>query len=112
MYIFIIYIHPMGEIIIQDCVGFDWDKGNLDKNRDKHSVTNRECEQIFFNHPQLLYEDIRHSSKEKRLYILGKTNNKRLLFTAFTIRNKLIRVISARNMSKKERKIYEKNTSL
>jgi uncharacterized DUF497 family protein len=88
------------------CIGFEWDKDNIEKNWLKHKVSSVECEQVFFN-KALLAEDMKHSQREKRYYALGLTYNRRLLFIAFTIRRNLIRVISARNMSKKERKIYE-----
>ncbi len=93
--------------IIKACIGFDWDAGNSNKNWEKHKVTKLECEQVFFNSPLLLYEDSKHSHSEVRMYVLGQTNKERLLFIAFTVRNQLIRVVSARDMSKKERKIYE-----
>jgi uncharacterized DUF497 family protein len=86
--------------------GFEWDKDNIEKNWLKHKVTPVECEQVFFN-KAFFAEDVKYSQQEKRYYALGLTNNRRLLFIAFTIRRNLIRVISARNMSKKERKIYE-----
>ncbi|MBU1342852.1 MAG: BrnT family toxin [Proteobacteria bacterium] len=93
--------------LLNQCIGFEWDKGNIDKNWMKHKVTPSECEQIFFNHPLLVQDDTLHSNIEKRYYALGKTDIKRLLFVVFTLRNKLIRVISARDMSRKERKAYK-----
>lgn len=101
----------MEEIILQNCIGFEWDKWDLDKNWSKHNVSHLEREQVFFNYPLLLYNDIKHSEKEARLYVLGKTDSNRLLFVVFTISNDLIRVISARDMNKKERIIYENNTN-
>ena len=92
-----------------DCIGFQWDKSNIEKNRLKHKVNPVECEQIFFNQPLLVAEDLRHSQIEKRYYALGRTYNGRLLFVAFTIRKNLTRVISARNMSRRERTKYERN---
>lgn len=92
-----------------NCTGFDWDSGNIEKNWLKHKVSPVECEQVFFN-KALFAEDVRHSQREKRYYALGLTNNKMLIFVTFTIRKSLIRVISARDMSKKERKIYEEQT--
>ena len=92
-----------------ECEGFDWDKGNIEKTWLKHKVSPVECEQIFFNEPLLVVEDPKHSQRERRYYALGHTDNGRLLFVAFTIRKNLIRVISARDMSRKERKKYEKN---
>ena len=89
--------------------GFDWDEGNLIKNWEKHRVSAVECEQVFFNSPLVAGLDVTHSNREPRYYALGITDGKRTLFLAFTVRNKLIRVISARDMSKKERKVFEKS---
>jgi len=92
--------------VLRQCSGFDWDSGNINKNWLKHKVSPVECEQIFFNHPLVIQDDIIHSKTEKRYYALGKTDLKRTLFIAFTIRNNFIRVISARDMSRKEREVY------
>ena len=91
-------------------VGFDWDEGNKQKNWKKHLVDFRECEEVFFNQPLLINEDTKHSSQEKRFYVLGRSDIGRTLFLVFTIRSNKIRVISARDQSKKERKIYEQQT--
>jgi len=88
--------------------GFVWDEGNQDKNWLKHQVTNSECEELFFNLPLVIAEDPNHSQDEKRYYALGQTTVNRWLFIAFTIRENKIRVISARDMSQNERKIYAK----
>jgi len=93
--------------LLNQCIGFDWDKGNIDKNWIKHKVSPAECEQTFFNRPLVIQDDVMHSTRaEKRFYALGKTDSKRTLFIAFTIRKNLIRVISARDMSRKEREVY------
>ncbi len=92
--------------LLQECTGFQWDDGNKDKNWLKHKVTNYECEQIFFNQPFIVNYDSKHSDTEQRFYALGQTDLGRKLFVVFTIRNKKIRIISARDMSKKEREIY------
>jgi len=91
---------------LYQCSGFDWNEGNTDKNWLKHKVSSSECEQIFFDHPLLIQDDMIHSKTEQRFYALGQTNLKRFLFIAFTVRNNLIRVISARDMSRKERRVY------
>lgn len=91
---------------IYDVQGFDWDDGNRDKNWLKHQVSNRECEEVFFNRPLVVADDRDHSQQEKRQYALGKTNAGRRLFISFTLRGDRIRVISARDMSRKERVIY------
>jgi uncharacterized protein len=90
-------------------IGFQWDKGNLDKNLEKHDVENWECEQIFFNEPIIILDDPIHLSTERRWAAFGKTDLDRLLIVIFTRRGKLFRVISARDMSRKERIFYEKN---
>jgi uncharacterized DUF497 family protein len=89
-----------------NCSGFEWDQNNIEKNWVQHKVGPFECEQVFFNRPFVVQDDPTHSQKEPRYYVLGQTDKKRLLFVVFTIRNNLIRVISARDMSKKERKVY------
>lgn len=96
----------MHKEVLYQCTGFDWDKANVDKNWIKHKVSPSECEQIFFNHPLVIQDDLNHSQTEKRFYALGHTDMKRFLFIAFTVRNNLIRVISARDMSRKEKKVY------
>lgn len=90
---------------------FDWDEGNARKN-DKHDVSIAEAEQVFFNEPLLVIVDTKHSEGEGRFHALGKTNENRSLHITFTLRNagESIRVISARDMHKKERKIYEQTT--
>jgi uncharacterized protein len=86
--------------------GFDWDKANRNKNWLRHNVSWWECEEVFFNQPLYVHMDERHSLAEERFYALGKTNNSRLLFIVFTRRDAKIRIISARDMHKKERKVY------
>lgn len=87
---------------------FEWDKGNVDKNLIKHKVTFKEIEEVFVNKPLKTLEDVRHSQKENRFIAFGITNKKRKLYLVFTIRKANIRVISARDQSKKERGFYEK----
>lgn len=89
--------------------GFDWDEGNSRKNSEKHGVSQSEAEAIFFNEPLLVLEDSKHSQTEARLYALGETDDERLLHITFTLRHNgtLIRVISARDMHRKERAVYE-----
>lgn len=88
-------------------VGFDWDKGNINKNWEKHKIKAEECEQIFFNKPLIITVDEKHSQVEERFYALGRTIENKVLFIAFTIRKNKIRIISARIMNKIEKKIYE-----
>ncbi len=93
--------------LLEKATGFDWDEGNAEKNWVSHRVSPSECEQIFFNLPMIVSEDVKHSQSESRYYALGQTNTGRGLFLVFTIRRDLIRVISARDMNKKERKAYQ-----
>ncbi|PKN18281.1 MAG: hypothetical protein CVU71_12275 [Deltaproteobacteria bacterium HGW-Deltaproteobacteria-6] len=87
--------------------GFEWDKGNIDKNWIKHGVSPSECEQMFFNQPLVITDDDIHSEQEARWYALGRTDANRLLFAVFTMRKDRIRIISARDMSPRERKVYQ-----
>jgi len=91
-------------------IQFDWDQGNIDKNTAKHKIKNEEAEEVFVNQPLVLLKDKKHSQTEPRLMVLGKTDNQRLLSVIFTQRGKKIRIISARPMSRKERRLYEQKT--
>jgi uncharacterized DUF497 family protein len=86
--------------------GFEWDDGNRTKNEEKHEVGMGECEQLFFNEPLLILDDYARSDFEPRYAAFGHTDDDRLLTVIFTIRGTLLRVISARDMSRKERKFY------
>ena len=89
--------------------GFQWDEGNVNKNLYKHNVENWECEQFFFNEPLIILNDPKHSYAEKRWAAFGKTDAGRMLTLIFTKRGISIRVVSARDMKRKERMFYEKN---
>lgn len=99
--------------ILSGLIGFDWDEGNARKGK-KHGVNQLEAEQVFFNKPLLVLPDVKHSRQETRFHALGKTNEGRLLHVTFTMRlyGTKIRVISARNMHYKERRIYEQETKI
>jgi uncharacterized protein len=98
-------------IILEKATGFDWDDGNTRKN-DRHGVSMAEPEQVFFNIPVLMLPDPAHSQTEPRYHALGKSIDGRRLHITFTLRGdgKLIRVISARDMHRKERAHYEQAT--
>jgi uncharacterized DUF497 family protein len=93
---------------LEAVVGFDWDDGNIHKNEDKHGLRWTAIEEVFFNEPLLIVEDFKHSLNECRCVALGKNDFGELVTVVFTVRNNHIRVISARTMSKKERRSYEK----
>ena len=86
--------------------GFEWDAGNARKNWLTHHVRPAESEEVFFNRPVCVAEDVKHSNRERRYNVLGRTNGDRLLSVVFTVRRGLIRIISARPMSRKERATY------
>ncbi|MBI9086031.1 MAG: BrnT family toxin [Desulfobacterales bacterium] len=98
----------MGRDFLQ-VAGFQWDEGNIDKNLLKQRVQNWECEQIFFNEPLIVLDDPKHSMSETRWAAFGQTDAGRFLTLIFTKRDKLLRVISARDMNRKERTFYEKS---
>lgn len=90
--------------------GFGWDEGNARKSEDKHGVSQAETERVFFNEPLLLFPDQRHSQHEPRYHALGRTDTHRLLHVTFTLSagERLIRIISARDMHRSERRFYER----
>ncbi|HZY31738.1 MAG TPA: BrnT family toxin [Candidatus Methylomirabilis sp.] len=92
---------------LSKCRGFQWDEGNAEKNWIKHRVSRVEIEQAFFNRPLVVAEGGKGSDREHRYYTLGQTDEGRRLFIVFTIRDDLVRVISARNMNRRERRAYE-----
>ena len=90
--------------------GFEWDNGNRDKNRLKHNVSCGECEEVFFNEPLIILEDHKHSETELRYAAYGATNEGRRLHVVFTVRETNYRIISARDMHRKERQFYDDQT--
>jgi uncharacterized DUF497 family protein len=89
--------------------GFDWDDRNRRKSADKHDVSQAESESVFFNDPLIVVEDAKHSETERRFNALGKTAQNCWLHVTFTLRQNatVIRVMSARDVHRKERKAYE-----
>jgi uncharacterized protein len=87
---------------------FEWDKGNSHKNWKKHGITNEQAEEVFFDEKKKIAKDVFHSGTEKRWILLGTTKNGELLFIVFTVRNNIIRIVSARYTNKKEAYLYEK----
>ena len=86
---------------------FERDKGSRGKNFQKHEVSDGECEEVLFGPNKKIYKDVIHSGKEKRCIVLGATKTDRVLFVVFTIRKGRIRIISARDLNKKELYLYE-----
>jgi uncharacterized protein len=71
-------------------------------------MTPAEAEEVFFRRPTIVRGEIRHSKFEKRYFLLGQTNSGRLLFAAFTVRQRSIRIISARDMNRRETEVYKR----
>jgi uncharacterized DUF497 family protein len=94
------------DALLAACEGFEWDTGNAAKLRSRHDVEPAECEQLFMQVPLLISADEAHSQGEMRWRVLGETADARPLFLVFTIRSKLIRVLQARPMNRKERRVY------
>ena len=106
-YTAIVYGMTMTDVAsVPEFEGFDWSGGNAEKNWKRHRVTPLEAEQVFFNNPRLVGADLAHSREEKRFYALGQTDENRELFLAFTMRARRLRVVSARDMSRRERRGY------
>ena len=91
--------------VLPEPLQFEWDPGNLDKNWKKHGVPWEECEEVFFDPHKRILKDALHSGHEARHILLGRTPKGRLLFVAFTIRGKRIRIISARNLNRREKRL-------
>ena len=96
--------------IFKKSIEFDWDKGNKEKNLIKHGVSNEECEEIFFDPHKRVVAPGTYSGPEERHILIGETKRNRLLMVIFTMRNQKVRVISARDLNRKEKGLYEKTT--
>ena len=93
--------------LLFDCTGFEWDKHNSEKIWLKHQVSPSESEQMFFNLPLVVADAVKYSGIENRYYALGRTDANRQLFVVFAVQANNIRIISSRDMSRKERKVYK-----
>ena len=94
---------------LAECEGFQWDAGNSAKIWGRHQVMPTECEELFLNRPLIVGSDEQHSAGEDRFYALGQSDSGRAMFVIFTIRGRLIRVTSARDMSRKERTVFSRH---
>lgn len=96
--------------VVKEALEFEWDKGNKGKNL-KHNVEDKESEEVFQDEHRFIFKDKLHSEGEERFRIIGKTKEGRLLFVVFTMRSKKIRIISSRDINKKEVYLYEEKIS-
>lgn len=94
---------------VKDALEFEWDEGNIGKNK-KHNVEDKEAEEVFLDERKKTFKDKLHSDGEERFRIIGKTKKGRLLFVVFTVRKGKVRIISARDINKKEVYLYEEKT--
>jgi uncharacterized DUF497 family protein len=94
---------------LREAAGFDWNAGNVDKNWIKHGVRFSECEEVFSRGPVAIPARDRPGSREERFVVLGRTALGRRLSIAFTFRGDHVRVISARDMNRKEKREYSRN---
>jgi len=89
-------------------IRFEWDQWNVQKNETKHGVSALEAESAFYDPSYRLFADGEHSTSiEKRFVLYGRSLENRVLMIGFTVRGTLVRVITARPASRRERKIYE-----
>ncbi|NBX45240.1 MAG: BrnT family toxin [Gammaproteobacteria bacterium] len=94
---------------LRNVQSFEWDSGNARKS-EKHGVSAREAEEVFANEPLVIVPDWKHSVSELRFHALGRTLVGRRLHVTFTLRafGSKLRVISARDMHRKERRVYDR----
>ncbi len=95
-------------INLPEPLSFEWDQWNENKILSKHGITSRQCEEVFKSESSFIEKDVFHSSIEERYVLIGKTNSQVNMYTVFTVRNNLVRIISARYMHQKEIEMYEK----
>jgi uncharacterized protein len=95
---------------LRNIVGFEWDKGNLEKSYKKHRISPNKAEEVFLDKNILILKDVEHSKQEDRFEAIGEIIEGKILFLAFTFRKDKIRIISARTANEKERRLYEKKT--
>lgn len=86
---------------------FEWDFGNVSHLWERHQVRPFEAEEAMKDPNAIKGPDEPHSQSEVRFSVMGKTQKSRILFLVFTIRNGRIRVLHARDVKRKEAKIYE-----
>ena len=95
--------------IIMNYIRFDWDENKNDINKKKHDVSFEEATSVFYDSEALIIPDPDHSIDEERFLILGYSFQLKLLVVCHCYRenDEVIRIISARKATNKERKWYE-----
>jgi hypothetical protein len=87
---------------------FEWHTKKAEVNHSKHGVAFDEAQTVFDDPPYVDFYDPDHSDEEERYIIIGESEEGRLLFVSYTERGEIIRIISAREVTTKEREAYEK----
>jgi uncharacterized protein len=85
---------------------FEWDADKAECNRTKHGVSFEEAMTVFSDPLGRLVDDPEHSQEEERFVLFGRSGAGRLLAVMHTERDPVLRIISAREMTPKERKQY------
>jgi uncharacterized DUF497 family protein len=88
---------------------FEWDSRKASENRRKHGVTFEESATVFGDPLAVVFKDEDHSIGERREIMIGHSDEHRLLLVSFTERGDKIRIISARNVTKRERRDHEES---
>jgi uncharacterized DUF497 family protein len=86
---------------------FEWDDEKADANLTKHGVSFDEAKTIFDDLLYVDFYDPDHSYDEHRYIIIGESQQKRLLIVSYTERDEIVRLISAREVTRSERETYE-----
>ena len=86
---------------------FDWDKNKAETNLSKHEVSFDEARTVFNDPLYIDFYDPDHSDDEDRYIIIGESQQSRLLIVSYTEREHKIRLISAREATRREREYYE-----
>jgi len=92
-------------------MNFEWSKEKANLNFKKHNVSFEEASTVFSDPLSKIFDDSSHSYLEIREKIIGHSKNGRLLMVSYTERGKRLRIISAREVSKNERKSYEEDNT-
>jgi uncharacterized DUF497 family protein len=91
-------------------IQFEWDPNKAVENLQKHRVAFEEAATVFGDYLSVTVPDPDHSTEEVRLITLGSSSQNRLLMIAHTERGDCIRIISARELTPRERRQYEEGT--
>ncbi len=86
---------------------FDWDDSKAETNFIKHAVSFLEAVSVFDDEFSITFRDPDHSAGEERFVIIGHSQRGRLLFVSHADRDDRSRIISAREVTRRERKVYE-----